>query len=286
MPPERAPVIVRHDSDLGRWTQVLHTPGPMLAPFVRSIEGFDESTPRPVRRVEPAAADAVIIFGFGDPVVVRSSHSAAGTALSSFFVPLRDRPLYVDFDGTQAGVQATLTPLGARAVLGAPLDEIDGAADVADVLVGFDGLADRLHATRSWVERCKTVEATLTARIAGSTVPSPQLAASWRAIAAGESVQAAADGVGWTRQHLHRRFTREFGHAPKVVHRLVRFGRAAELIGSTSLADVAARSGYYDQAHLAREFSAFAGCSPQRFADQRLPDLGGFEDVTFIQDRR
>jgi len=279
-------VVVRHESDLGRWTQVLHRPSPVLAPFVRSIEGFDESTPRPVRRVEPAAAEAVIIFGFGDPVVLRSCDSDAGTAMSSFFVPLRERPLYVDFDGAQSGVQATLTPLGARTVLAMPLNEVVGVTDVADVLVGFASLADRLASARSWTERCEIVEAALTARVAGSTVPSPQLTASWRAITAGQAVQTVADEVGWSRQHLHRQFTREFGHTPKVVHRLIRFGRAAELLGSASLADVATRCGYYDQAHLSREFSAFAGCSPQRFADQRLPDLGGFEDVTFVQDRR
>ncbi|KXO94043.1 hypothetical protein AXK60_02175 [Tsukamurella pseudospumae] len=276
--------MVSHESDLGRWTQVLYRPDPLLAPFVRSIEGFDESTPRAVRRIEPAAAEAVIIFGFGDPVVVSPTAAAAGTPMSSFVVPLRDRPLYVDFAGSQAGVQANLTPLGARAILGTPLGDVPGAVDTGEFRPDLDALADRLADTRDWIERCRIVESALRARVAIAGDPAPQLVAACRAITAGGSVQEVADAVGWSRQHLHRRFAREFGHAPKVVHRLVRFGRAADLLGSTDLVDVATRCGYYDQAHLSREFREFAGCSPQQFADRRLPDLGGFEDVTFVQD--
>ena len=43
------------------------------------------------------------------------------------------------------------------------------------------------------------------------------------------------------------------------------------------LADVAAAGGYFDQAHLAREFAAFAGCSPSQWIA---------EEIGFVQDQR
>jgi AraC-like DNA-binding protein len=51
-----------------------------------------------------------------------------------------------------------------------------------------------------------------------------------------------------------------FGYGPKTLARVLRMRRALRLArGGVSLAEVAARCGYADQAHLAREVKDLAG---------------------------
>ena len=67
---------------------------------------------------------------------------------------------------------------------------------------------------------------------------------------------------------LQRRFTAEVGVGPKAYQRVVRFRRAFALVSAASeggLAAAAHRAGYYDQAHLNRDFRRFAGAPPRAF---------------------
>ncbi|WP_211489636.1 helix-turn-helix domain-containing protein [Georgenia thermotolerans] len=56
--------------------------------------------------------------------------------------------------------------------------------------------------------------------------------------------------------------------------RIARFEHARALLlgpGRPGLADVAARAGYADQSHLAREWRALAGCSVGTWLREELP---------------
>jgi len=81
-------------------------------------------------------------------------------------------------------------------------------------------------------------------------------------------VSGLAAETGWSERHLRSRFLAETGLTPKAAARAIRFDRARRLMqrrcgaGLLVLADLAADCGYYDQAHLAREFRALAGCAP------------------------
>ena len=58
----------------------------------------------------------------------------------------------------------------------------------------------------------------------------------------------------------------------------MRFAHARELLtrpGHRSIASIALSCGYYDQAHMIRDFHQFAGSPPSEFALRRLPDGGG-----------
>lgn len=85
-----------------------------------------------------------------------------------------------------------------------------------------------------------------------------------------------AEDVGWSRGQMARRFGSELGIGPKQVARLVRFGRARDLVaGRRRLAEVAADCGYADQAHLTREWRELAGLAPTSWLEK---------EGTFVQE--
>ncbi|MFC7614174.1 helix-turn-helix domain-containing protein [Actinokineospora soli] len=69
-----------------------------------------------------------------------------------------------------------------------------------------------------------------------------------------------ADALGYSDRQLHRHCLAAFGYGPKTLHRVLRFQRALSLArGGLPFTDVAARAGYADQAHLARDVGDLAG---------------------------
>jgi AraC-like DNA-binding protein len=82
-------------------------------------------------------------------------------------------------------------------------------------------------------------------------------------------IAALAGQTGWSDRHLRGRFRAQIGLSPKEAARVIRFDRSRRLLGRRirggrppGLAELAAAGGYYDQAHLDREFRALGGCSP------------------------
>jgi AraC-like DNA-binding protein len=77
---------------------------------------------------------------------------------------------------------------------------------------------------------------------------------------AGWGSAAIARQVGLSARQLQRRSAVAFGYGTKTLQRILRLQRALDLVRSgTGAADSAARSGYADQAHLARDVKDLAG---------------------------
>ena len=116
----------------------------------------------------------------------------------------------------------------------------------------------------------------------------PELRRAWQLLDHSDgalTIGALAAEVGWSRQHLGRRFVEEFGLSPKSAARVMRFDRTRHALAArpttTSIAEVAAACGYYDQAHLNREFAELAHCTPTQLLDGDLPPV---EDLPSVQD--
>ncbi|RKN51299.1 helix-turn-helix domain-containing protein [Micromonospora endolithica] len=267
---------------------VVGLPEPRLRRYVGRYVGYRESVSGPLVRHEAAGAFVVLILGWGAPLDVVDPRAAGrgAYAVDSFVAGPFDGYCETSTTGVGAAVQMLLTPLAARRILAAPLGELANRA------VGVDrwpeGWLDRLRARLAeeptWPGRFALLDATLAARLAGTDPVDPRLVWAWRRLAgAGGPVRVGelAEEVGWSRRHLTVRFHREVGLSPRTTVRLLRFQRtyavlrrglavcdlvpdlvAEEVPPAGSWAHLAVRYGYYDQAHLIRDFREFAGATP------------------------
>jgi AraC-like DNA-binding protein len=179
----------------------------------------------------------------------------------------------------RSGHRALVTrlPLGAHvAVLGASASEIAGRIVALEDLWGeaaAQRLYDRLAGARDMLAAAAILECAISERLAVAQAPSvgTQLALDCAAMLANANVNTVAAELGVSERHLRRVFHETLGVSPKTFARLSRFHRAlaaARASQRTSWADIAAASGYYDQAHLIAEFRGITGVTPQALLDE------------------
>ena len=81
------------------------------------------------------------------------------------------------------------------------------------------------------------------------------------------TVDGLARELGRSRQHIARQFREHVGVSPKEFARVARLQRAIAAVQESPAADLAALAlelGYYDQAHMSRDFSALARLTPRQ----------------------
>ncbi|MGP4050700.1 helix-turn-helix domain-containing protein [Streptomyces sp. 2A115] len=151
-------------------------------------------------------------------------------------------------------------PGTAPAYLGVPAHELrDQRVDLADLWP--TGAVRRLtERVDSADDPAAALEAIALGRAAGAEPPDARLREVVAALSAGRSVAVTADALGWSERQLHRRALAAFGYGPKTLARILRLQQALELARhGVPPAVAAARAGYADQAHLAREVRDLAG---------------------------
>jgi AraC-like DNA-binding protein len=263
---------------------VVGLPAPRLRPLVSRyigyrMEGFAPRLHRglPSRHVTLIISLAAPIHVAGMPDPARP----AGGRYAALAGGLHAAPVTIAMDGRDQGIHLELTPTGARALLGLPAGAIAGdVVDLADLLgPGSASLVDRLACAATWPDRFAILDAVLARRVRDGARMPEEVGWAWRRLVASGGtlpVSELAEEVGWSRRHLAERFRDELGLAPKVAGRVMRFQRACRMLERPrrpGLADVAAACGYYDQAHLTREWNELAGCTPTLWMAEELPSI-------------
>jgi AraC-like DNA-binding protein len=282
----RAPVLVtRHVSALGRWEMATARPVAAILPFARQYVGWDEHFAAPLCRRELPTLEAPLIINFGAPFHLFTpggSHRHAD--VTSFITGAYDTFQLVESTGPSSGVQIDLTLLGIRLLVGRPIDDMRNQAVAAEDVFGSFAreLVHRLYDAPTWEARFDHLDRALTARLrAAREVPAPVRRA-WRRLlmtAGRVSIASIAQESGWSQRHFIAQFRHQLGVSPKVLARMLRFGRVVDAMragGGADLAGLATGAGYFDQAHLTRDTREFAGITPGELRASLLPDLGGF----------
>jgi AraC-like DNA-binding protein len=189
---------------------------------------------------------------------------------------LHTEPAFVVQPGRWSGIQVDLHPLGVRRLFHLPAAALPTTSfDARDVLgAEVDLVHEQLASAPSWAGRYQVVLEWLLGRLARSEPGRvrPEVVRAWQLLGqqpGGAGVRGLAADVGLGSRRLAQVFRAETGVTPKVAARLMRFdaarravAAAAAAAGPLDLSGVAVRHGYYDHAHLVREFGAFAGLSP------------------------
>jgi AraC-like DNA-binding protein len=274
--------VLSHESERTSWELVLGTPDPRLGSFVAGYEGYVESAAAgAVRRQHLPSMLIPLIVNFGTPWRISGSSDPPGEGelRDSFVAGLYESSAFVHATGRASCIQVDLTPMGAHAFLGLPMHELSNlVVDLDDVLpAGAHGLRDRLSDEPTWEARFSLLDDLFVARLAESKPPTPEIVWAWQALVRSSGdvrIGAIADRLGRSRRHLIARFREQIGLPPKTVARILRFRRAVAGLQrdrAVGLADLAHECGYFDQAHLNRDFRAFAGMTPRELARQLSP---------------
>lgn len=272
-----------HVSDFGRWTLFRRKPRVALSRYVHEMQGYYEEGGAPIVRREVPSGVVPMILVFGPGFTLRDRKRGAWRLLDrSFVAGLHQEYALVGSQGSALCMQVDFTPFGARRFLGIDMGELaDRVVDLCEITGAFaDRLEERLSETDCWEARFAIVEDAILHRI-GETADDPVVAAAWRRLERSHgavSIAHLARDLECSRKHLAALFQRHVGLPPKTVARIFRFEHAMQGLAAgrhATLADLAFASGYSDQAHFNRDFSAFAGDTPRSLAGQILPDGTG-----------
>jgi AraC-like DNA-binding protein len=253
---------------------------------VRDYCGYRESMPLPLRRQELPGMQVVLILEFG-PLLKHLDDAGGVTRHRSGFVAgLDERWSTTEHGGVSHGLQVNLTPLGARRVFGVPMHELAHRVTGLEDLWGGEArrLVERLAEARDWEARFQQVDAFLLRRAErGPPVDRGTAWALGRIQEADGTVDVAllARELGHSHKHLIHQFHEQVGLPPRRLARLLRFDRAVQRLKAGDVpsrwAEFAVELGYFDQAHLNRDFRQFTGGPPSALLRRALPDAGGFE---------
>ncbi len=235
-------------------------PSPALRPFVDRLWTRAGAPPQgtAIRILPDGCIDLIVNLTTGGAVVVGTMTRAVA------YVP----------EGPVQLVAVRFRPGGASPFLSVAADELtDRTVGSADA--GCRWLEVARFAPRAPSAAVRALERALLRRLAGIGTPDPPVVHGVSALFghAPPSISALARDLGLSRQHLNRIFKRHVGVSPKQLARVARLQRAVARLqqgtGATDLANTAVGLGYFDQAHMTREFSELAGVTPAVAARSR-----------------
>lgn len=265
---------------------------PPAAPLDQSIAAiwYWHSAPRPFafERVLPKGAAQLVINLKEDRTRTYDLDGRRIDGPGAVVSGLSTRFEIIDTDEQEHVVGVSFRPGGTRAFSDVPASEIAGRdVALADLwpAAEVDGLRARLLAAPTPSATLDVLEAALVSAWRDRPLHRASVAALRHILRAPDAARVSdmAEAAGLSVRRFIDAFTTDVGLTPKQFCRVRRFQHAvaaAHAGASIHWADLAAASGYYDQAHFIRDFRAFSGVTPTGYLAART----AFQNhVTFVQ---
>ena len=242
-------------------------PHAALKPYVAcfwTCSSFGKYLPTYVTRVLPDGCPEIIFDN------CKESSGTRGVVVGIMAAPGMFR-----YEGVIDTVAVRFRPGGALPFLRLPLHEFTGGSLPLDSLFGSAAgkMGERLAFARTLGERISVLERFLLDRLPSvATNANTVLSNGLRLIVRAKGqvpMSRLSRELGYCQRHVVRLFQESVGVSPKLFCRMTRFIYALNSLvtrESRNGAFMAADNGYFDQAHMIREFEEFSGLPPTKFA--------------------
>jgi AraC-like DNA-binding protein len=290
-----------HTSELGQWQTVQRLADPRLRAYVHGYFASSSRLRLPVQERHVPSTEVPLLLNFGAPHRRLDGCSGEWTARDGVWVVgLHNRHQLTTAVGDRHFMVVRFTPMGAHLFLGLPMHLI--ANQAVDLELIDPALArvlvSRIVVAGSWTDRFTAMESLIAERVADAEIPA-SIGLAWRRLVATDgriALGSLASEMDCSHRTLIARFQTCVGFPPKTIARLLRFNRAVRSLdrlsrtrasgpagkpyiegkqpedrpvsGAIQWADLAADCGYFDQAHLIKDFQEFAGRTPDAFLRQ------------------
>lgn len=241
--------------------------------MVESIWYARGTIPYARERIAPTGSTVAVLV-LGDAIIETpdDGHGPCLRADRGFLIGPHDRPVLNEPTGETFAVGVVCTPIGCEATFGvAPATLRGRVADLETVWPTAKSLRADLLDLQEPADMLDLVEHRL------SRIPSAvagldrcELAVAMLEADPSRPIADIAASLGVSHGHLDRQFTRIVGLSPRVLARLLRVRRLLQVIDvaeDVPWAAVAADLGWFDQAHLIRDFRRHTGVTPTQYID-------------------
>jgi AraC-like DNA-binding protein len=255
------------------------SPHPALAAQVRVIWIYESSAADGTDEFQSIVPDGYpeLLLHYGDRFSEIGTDGKLHQQPRLMFAGQISRPLMLRSGASVGVIGIRFWPHAARALLQIPMSElVDHRLDLATLWNNIaEPLLDEVWSAPNNVERVRVVENFLLRRLKNSVIAPPDAALArcvdlLDSVDGKISVDALASAVNLSTRQIQRRFLHEIGIPPRLLASIFRFRRVFDLVEQSidthaPWTDAALSAGYFDQAHMIRDFKRFAGQTPQAF---------------------
>jgi AraC-like DNA-binding protein len=250
-------------------------PSAAVGRYVEFYWILEDSSPAScVQRIVPDGR-AGIILNFANPFESYTNGNWKAQP-EAFFVGQITGPLLLRPCGAASMLGIQFRPQGATQLLRLPISELtDSAIAIEDLSRRLFRDLERVRDLSLPTQAAAAVDRVLQAFVEEAEDHDDAVVYAVREIERTRglmSVEAVADRIGWSTRQLQRRFKDAVGISPKLFSRMQRFQDVFRALEGPDMdwVSAAVRCGYYDQAHLIRDFREFSGRTPTTLVEQEI----------------
>jgi len=261
-----------------------------LKPYIRSYWILKYDTPVSTDEGQQFLADGVeVMFNLGDPVVVIENGTSSRAGINTGFSGPMSQPMLMKPSGRIDLFGVCFRAGGAYSFFSLPANELaNRCADLQDLWgAGGRRALDRIHDDRSsTAQRIRYLDAFFLHKLSQNRNDDVALAKALHALQVSQgriSIEDLATSTRLSCRQLERKFKERVGISPKKLCRNLRFKSVFKYLSDfpgDDWSSVAVACGYYDQAHMIRDFKHFTGFSPTVYFD-RQPGMDKFFTANF-----